>query len=191
MTCLRQHFTHLHGRKPGWRGVPIAGRGGPGTLTAGEWEGYLAEVEAGATGGHRGRSRTGRCRGAAGAKAPWTGYRPAPGFRQLDGLLPLGTVGRAVRRAAGQHAWQGMPMPASCHNTHFRSWAAQCWPERCKTRTHAGNAPSMVWYSDIEVIPLGRGRLVFCQYRAFDRARTNPVAARLACNLLRVAQRGD
>ena len=51
--------------------------------------------------------------------------------------------------------------------------------------------PRMLWFSDIEVVRLGKGRLIFCQYRAFDRAQTNPVAARLACNLLRVAQRGD
>ena len=55
------------------------------------------------------------------------------------------------------------------------------------THTRRGDPPAMVWYSDIEAVSLGQGRLIFCQYRAFDRAQTYPVAARLACNLLRLA----
>ena len=45
----------------------------------------------------------------------------------------------------------------------------------------------MIWYSDVEVIPFGRGKLLFCQYRVFDWAGSNPLAGRLLCNLLRLA----
>jgi len=49
-------------------------------------------------------------------------------------------------------------------------------------------APAMIWYSDIEAIPFGSGTLVFCQYRIFDRARSNPLAGRLLCNLVPCAE---
>ena len=48
--------------------------------------------------------------------------------------------------------------------------------------------PAMIWYSDIEAIPFGRGQLLFCQYRVFDWAGSNPLAGRLLCNLLRLAR---
>jgi hypothetical protein len=48
--------------------------------------------------------------------------------------------------------------------------------------------PAMIWYSDIEAIPFGRGQLLFCQYRVFDRAGSNPLAGRLLANLLRLAK---
>jgi beta-galactosidase len=47
--------------------------------------------------------------------------------------------------------------------------------------------PAMIWYSDIEAIPCGSGKLVFCQYRLFDRAGSNPLAGRMLSNLLRLA----
>jgi hypothetical protein len=47
--------------------------------------------------------------------------------------------------------------------------------------------PAMIWYSDIEAIPCGSGKLVFCQYRVFDRAGSNPLAGRMLSNLLRLA----
>jgi hypothetical protein len=47
--------------------------------------------------------------------------------------------------------------------------------------------PAMIWYSDIEAIPFGAGKLMFCQYRLFDRAGSDPLAGRLLGNLLRLA----
>jgi hypothetical protein len=47
--------------------------------------------------------------------------------------------------------------------------------------------PAMLWYSDIEAVSFGSGKLLFCQYRLFDRAGRNPLAGRLLGNLLRVA----
>ena len=48
-------------------------------------------------------------------------------------------------------------------------------------------APAMLWYSDIEALQLGKGTILFCQYRAFEKIDANPVASRLAYNLLRSA----
>jgi hypothetical protein len=48
-------------------------------------------------------------------------------------------------------------------------------------------AARILWYSDIEAVPLGRGELIFCQYRTFEHAHTQPLAARLLANLLRLA----
>ena len=48
--------------------------------------------------------------------------------------------------------------------------------------------PAILWYSDVEARRFGEGVLLFCQYRIFDRADANPVAARLATNLIRLAQ---
>lgn len=47
--------------------------------------------------------------------------------------------------------------------------------------------PAMIWYSDIEAVRLGRGTLVFCQYRLFERAATNPLAGRLFAEVMRLA----
>ncbi len=48
------------------------------------------------------------------------------------------------------------------------------------------NGPSKIeWYSDIEIVPLGQGKLVFCQYRNFDCYAFDPVAGQLVYNLLR------
>lgn len=49
--------------------------------------------------------------------------------------------------------------------------------------------PAMLWYSDVEAVGLGTGTMVFCQYRLFEPASRNPLAARLAYNLIRLAQR--
>jgi hypothetical protein len=66
--------------------------------------------------------------------------------------------------------------------------------------THAGSlrntqsrveAPAMLWYSDIEALRFGKGILVFCQYRAFEKLDQDPVAARLAFNLLGWAGKFD
>jgi hypothetical protein len=45
-------------------------------------------------------------------------------------------------------------------------------------------APAMLWYSDIEKITLGKGRLVFCQYLIFDHLMADPLASRLLANLI-------
>jgi hypothetical protein len=52
-------------------------------------------------------------------------------------------------------------------------------------------APAMLWYSDIEAVPYGKGVLIFCQYRAFEKLESDPVAARLAYNLLQFAGKYD
>jgi hypothetical protein len=47
---------------------------------------------------------------------------------------------------------------------------------------------AMLWYSDIEAVRFGQGTLFFCQYRIFEKAATNPLAAKMACNLIHLAQ---
>jgi hypothetical protein len=49
------------------------------------------------------------------------------------------------------------------------------------------DAPSMLWYSDIESLDYGKGTILFCQYRVFENLARDPMAARLAENLLRYA----
>jgi hypothetical protein len=44
--------------------------------------------------------------------------------------------------------------------------------------------PAMLWYSDIEAIRYGEGLILFCQYRIFERLDGEPLAARLAHNVL-------
>jgi hypothetical protein len=48
--------------------------------------------------------------------------------------------------------------------------------------------PAILWYSDVEAVGFGRGTLIFCQYRVFDKADANPLAARLVQNLIAVAK---
>jgi hypothetical protein len=48
-------------------------------------------------------------------------------------------------------------------------------------------APAMLWYSDIETIRFGKGDITLCQYRIFEKIDRNPLAGRLAKNLLQFA----
>lgn len=48
--------------------------------------------------------------------------------------------------------------------------------------------PAILWYSDVEAVRMGKGTLVFCQYRVFDQDSCNPLAARLLGNLIDVAR---
>jgi len=48
--------------------------------------------------------------------------------------------------------------------------------------------PAILWYGDVEAVGFGQGTLIFCQYRIFDKADTNPLAARLVQNLIGVAK---
>jgi hypothetical protein len=47
-------------------------------------------------------------------------------------------------------------------------------------------SPTMLWYSDIEAIRFGQGVILFCQYRVFDCLDRDPLAARLAGNIIRL-----
>ena len=48
--------------------------------------------------------------------------------------------------------------------------------------------PTMLWYSDIERITLGKGCLVFCQYLIFETPVTDPLADGLLANLIHMLQ---
>jgi hypothetical protein len=49
-------------------------------------------------------------------------------------------------------------------------------------------APTILWYSDIERINLGKGCLVFCQYLIFDTLLADPLADQLLVNLISLLQ---
>jgi beta-galactosidase len=53
-----------------------------------------------------------------------------------------------------------------------------------RSRYTVDGPSEFIWYSDIEVLPFGQGRLVFCQYRLFDQLVSHPVARRLFANLV-------
>src|SRR6185295_8614603 len=50
------------------------------------------------------------------------------------------------------------------------------------------DAPTILWYSDIEKITVGKGRLVFCQYLIFDTPLADPLADWLLANLMSMLQ---
>jgi hypothetical protein len=55
--------------------------------------------------------------------------------------------------------------------------------------TQTRREPSAIlWYSDVEAVRLGKGTLILCQYRLFEPAGTNPLAARLVYNLIHLAR---
>lgn len=49
-------------------------------------------------------------------------------------------------------------------------------------------SPAMLWFSDVEAVPYGQGTLLFCQYRVFEQATPDPLAARLLINVIDVAR---
>jgi beta-galactosidase len=51
----------------------------------------------------------------------------------------------------------------------------------------AAHDPQFHWFSDVEVLERGRGRLIFCQYRLFTEPGRDPLADRMRLNLLRLA----
>ncbi len=158
----------------------------PGCLTEGEWESYLAEVEAGAS-------------GIVGALGPADQVaRQALGRRGLDIKLHLGfgnwmgcyhwvPTGKLFAGLPG-NTLAGDPYAGVSPQYSLSELGGMVLAGAVQnTQTYRGFSPAMVWYSDIEAVRMGKGRLIFCQYRAFDRIGTYPLAARLAYNLLRLA----
>jgi len=47
--------------------------------------------------------------------------------------------------------------------------------------------PVMVWYSDIEAIRYGNGKIIFCQYRIFNHEDPSPLGIRMVFNLIDIA----
>jgi beta-galactosidase len=57
---------------------------------------------------------------------------------------------------------------------------------------HTVDGPSeFIWYSDIESLSFGRGKLIFCQYRIFDNLASHPISRRLFDNLIRYIWNGE
>ncbi|HEX2171858.1 MAG TPA: hypothetical protein VHL09_05385, partial [Dehalococcoidia bacterium] len=104
----------------------------------------------------------------------WMGcYHWIPAGEMFEGLPAGGLAGEAYADVLPHYVMSelgGRVFAGSFRNTQTRR-----------------EDPAMIWYSDIEAIPCGSGKLVFCQYRLFDRAGSNPLAGRLLRNLLRLA----
>ncbi len=105
----------------------------------------------------------------------WMGcYHWIPAGEMFEGLPAGGLAGEAYADVLPHYVMSelgGRVFAGSFRNTQTRR-----------------EAPAMIWYSDIEAIPFGSGKLFFCQYRLFDRAGSNPLAGRLLGNLLRLAR---
>jgi beta-galactosidase len=104
----------------------------------------------------------------------WMGcYHWIPAEEMFEGLPAGGLAGEAYADVLPHYVMSelgGRVFAGSFRNTQTRR-----------------EDPVMIWYSDIEAIPFGSGKLVFCQYRLFDRAGSNPLAGRLLSNLIRLA----
>jgi beta-galactosidase len=158
----------------------------PGSLSRDDWEALLAAAEAGgvgAIGPLRPEDELARSTLAERGVnvnlhfgiGNWMGcYHWIPAGEMFEGLPAGGLAGEPyadvlphyVMSELGGHVFAG-----SFRNTQTRR-----------------EAPAMIWYSDIEAIPFGSGKLLFCQYRLFDRAGGNPLAGGLLGNLLRLAR---
>jgi hypothetical protein len=105
----------------------------------------------------------------------WMGcYHWIPAEEMFEGLPAGGLAGEAYADVLPHYVMSelgGQVFAGSFRNTQTRR-----------------EDPAMIWCSDIEAIPFGAGKLIFCQYRLFDRAGSNPLAGRLLGNLLRVAR---
>jgi hypothetical protein len=108
----------------------------------------------------------------------WMGcYHWAPAADLFAGLPAGGLAGEAYVDVLPRYVMSelgGEVLAGSLRNTQTRQ-----------------EPSAIIWYSDVEAVRLGQGRLYFCQYRCFEAAAANPLAARLALNLIRLAQRAS
>jgi beta-galactosidase len=157
----------------------------PGSLSRGDWEALLAAADAGGVGvigplspeNELARSILGE-RGVTidlhFGIGNWMGcYHWIPEREIFAGLPAGGLAGESYADVLPHYVMSelgGRVFAGSFNNTQTRR-----------------EASAMIWYSDIEAIPFGSGNLLFCQYRLFDRAGSNPLAGRLLANLLRLA----
>jgi hypothetical protein len=159
----------------------------PGSLTEPDWQGLLASVWAGRTALvgplHPRETLALRVLAAHGlalklyhAIGNWMGsYHWVPASPLFAGLPANGLAGPVYTEVLpwwGLGEQGGTVLAGSIRNTQSRR-----------------EAPAMQWYSDIELVPFGAGRLIFCQYRVFERAHALPVAARLLRSLAALAER--
>jgi hypothetical protein len=159
--------------------------GEPGSLTPSDWETLLAAVEAGAT-GLVGPLRPGdetaiRALATRGLDVKlhfgignWLGcYHWQPASALFAGLPAGGLAEEVYADVLPRYVLSelgGEVLAGSLSNTQTRQDVAK-----------------MLWYSDVETVALGEGRLLYCQYRIFDQASEDPLAGRMLINLLGIA----
>jgi hypothetical protein len=169
------------GQAPGTAAGPILVAAQPGALSADQWQRFLDAVEAGRTGlvGALRPADAVALQALAGRGLPvalhtvygsWSGayhwLSASPVFAGLPGGL-AGEAYAGVVPAYGLVELGGESLAGCLHNGYYP-------PERMV----------MIWYSEIEIVRLGQGTLGLCQYRCFEHAASNPLAARLAANLV-------
>lgn len=160
----------------------------PASLSVADWQSFFAAVESGAT-SIVGPLRPGDTT-AIGALTDrgipialhfglgnWMGcYHWQPPSDLFAGLPNRGLAGEAYADVLPRYILTelgGEMLAGSFRNTETRHDVAK-----------------MLWFSDIETIEHGRGRLIFCQYRIFTEPGRDPLADRMRLNLLRVASAG-
>lgn len=158
----------------------------PGSLVEEDWRGLLDAVEAGRTAIvgplHKRNELAVRALAGRGVNlalhmgiGSWLGcYHWLPASELFAGLPAGGLAGEAYVDVLPWYVMTeqgGEVFAGSLTNTQSRQ-----------------EAPAILWYSDIEAVRLGKGALFFCQYRTFEHMADNPVAGRLAHNLIRFAR---
>lgn len=158
----------------------------PSTVLESEWERVLAKVKAGGVAvigplhsrdvlAQRMLTQQGLPIRLHLATGSWLGCYHILSNPDLFAGLP--TSGLAGRPFADVHPWYslselgGAVLAQALSNTQTRK-----------------EPPAILWLSDVEAVPLGKGHLIFCQYRIFAQAHQQPVAAQLLSNLLRLAR---
>ena len=158
----------------------------PGALSRDEWDAFLAAAETGGVGviGPL-RPEDELARSTLAERGVnidlhfgignWMGcYHWIPASELFEGLPAGGLAGEAYADVLPHYVMTelgGQVFAGSFRNTQTRR-----------------EDPAMIWYSGVEAIPFGSGKLLFCQYRLFDQAANNPLAGRLLCNLLHFAK---
>ncbi|MGH2562581.1 MAG: glycoside hydrolase family 2 TIM barrel-domain containing protein, partial [Thermomicrobiales bacterium] len=156
----------------------------PASLTAADWRSLFDAVESGAT-GVVGPLRPGDA-AAIGTLAErglgialhfgignWMGcYHWQPASDLFAGLPAGGLAGEAYADVLPRYILSelgGEVLAGSFRNTETRHDVAK-----------------MLWFSDVEAVAHGRGRLMFCQYRVFTEPGRDSLADRLRLNLLQL-----
>jgi hypothetical protein len=160
----------------------------PAALTGADWAALFAAVEAGAN-GVIGPLRPGASAAADALAARgypvelhfgignWLGcYHWQPESALFAGLPAGGLAGEVYADVLPRYVFSelgGTVLAGSLYNSESRK-----------------DVPRFRWFSGVESVEHGRGRLIFCQYRVFDRP-ADSLANRMLANLLSLAADSD
>jgi beta-galactosidase len=101
----------------------------------------------------------------------WIGcYHWIPTYSPFEGLPNSGFAGEAYIDLQPHYS--------------FREIGGEIMAGAIRSKYTVDGASEFFWYSDIESLPFGRGKLIFCQYRIFDNLASHPISRRLFANLI-------